>query len=78
MHSQNKPNNITSNKKDGTKKTLNAPWILQIFLYSIEKGCCKYLQQALHKSKSKWEKERRVGEEWERFEHSNNTLRIDV
>jgi hypothetical protein len=29
-----------------------------------EKGCYKYLQQALHKSKSKWEKERRVGEIW--------------
>jgi hypothetical protein len=46
--------------------------------YSIEKGCCKYLQQALCKSKSKWEKERRMGEEWERFGHRNITVRIDV
>jgi hypothetical protein len=57
-------------------RRLSTPWILQRFIYSPQKVAAKYLQQALHKSKSKWEKERRVGEE--RFWHSNNTLRIDV
>jgi hypothetical protein len=46
----------------------------KISFIPIEKGCCKYLQQALHKSKSKMGER----EEWERFGHSNSTLRIDV
>jgi hypothetical protein len=45
----------------------------KIFYYSV-KGCCQYLQQAFEKRKSK------MGDigEWERFGHSNFTLRIDV
>jgi hypothetical protein len=70
---------ITSNvarwHQEDSQCTMDPP---KIYFIPIEKGCCKYLQQALHKSKSKWEKERRVGEEWERFGHSNSTLRIDV
>jgi hypothetical protein len=45
----------------------------KIYFIPIEKGCCKYLQQVLHKSK------RKMGEreEWERFGHNEFTQRID-
>jgi hypothetical protein len=46
----------------------------KISIIQKEKGCCKYLQQALQESKSKMKEK----EEWERFGHSNFTLRIDV
>jgi hypothetical protein len=46
----------------------------KISIIQKEKGCCKYLQQALQESKSKMKEK----EEWERFGHSNFTLRIDL
>jgi hypothetical protein len=60
MLAQEKPNNITSISKMAPRRLSMHHGSSKAFFYSIPKGCCKYLQQALHKSKSKWEKERRV------------------
>jgi hypothetical protein len=68
MHTQNKPNNITSNKQDGTKKTLNAPWILQRFLLFNRKRLLQILAASFTQEQEQMgEREksgRGVGEIW--------------
>jgi hypothetical protein len=68
MHTQSKPNNITSNKKDGTKKTLNAPWILQRFISFNRKRLLQILAASLTQEQEQMGERKKsgrgVGEIW--------------
>jgi hypothetical protein len=77
MHTQNKPNNITSNlarwHQEDSQCTMDPP---KISLFN-RKRLLQILATNFTQEQEQMEKESRVGEE-ERFGHSNSTMRIDV
>jgi hypothetical protein len=68
MHTQSKPNNITSNKQYGTKNTLNAPWILQRFISFNRKRLLQILAASLTQEQEQMGERKKsgrgVGEIW--------------